>query len=230
MNKKNKLYIFFRNLSDEHRLVLCSLFGLEVGLLLDSKLEWQHSFLIGWIVAVGSYLIMVAIYLLTDLDAIELKRRFAQTEPNQFKLITVLAIILLFSNIFVGILLGQPKQHEPGEYSSLLLLSVLAILLSWFLLHSSFAIHYARLYYDNDDEYGRPFPGGMRAGLEFPDTDHPTYLDFFYFAFTIALTYAVSDVDVKRSDMRRVILIHSLFSFIFYSTVVTILLNTIVSI
>jgi uncharacterized membrane protein len=57
----------------------------------------------------------------------------------------------------------------------------------------------------------------MRKGFSFPGTDQPTYQDFLYVAFTLALTYSMSDVIVRSELMRRTVLIHSLVSFFFYS-------------
>jgi uncharacterized membrane protein len=108
-------------------------------------------------------------------------------------------------------------------------LSVIAVILSWFLLHTAFGQHYARLYYDVTDRKGRPFPQGMRRGFEFPGTTDPTYEDFLYVSFCVALTYAVSDVNVTNEVQRRMVLIHSVVSFFFYATVLGVVLNAIVT-
>ncbi len=230
MGKNSKLYNFFRNLNDGPQLLLCAYLGIVVWQVLTLRLSWQHASLIGWMTGAISYLLWVAFVLSTDHQAHELRNRFTHTEPNKIKLLTVIAIILLFSILFVGILLSSLKLHKSGDHTWLLVLSGLSIILSWLVLHTSFALHYARLYYDNDDEYGNPFPDGIRAGLIFPGDEDPVYIDFFYFSFSLGLTYAVSDVNVSRSDMRKVIFIHSMFSFFFYSTVITLVLNTIVTI
>jgi uncharacterized membrane protein len=111
----------------------------------------------------------------------------------------------------------------------LLSLSVLSVVLSWFLLHAAFGQQYARLYYDDFDEQGRPFPGGMHGGLTFPGTDLPNYLDFLYVAFTVGLTYAMSDVNVTSGRLRRLVLFHSVISFFFYSMVLGVVLNAVVT-
>ena len=120
-------------------------------------------------------------------------------------------------------------QTLPGHSRLLLGLSVLAVLLSWFHLHTAFGQHYARLYYEAKDIQGHPFKEGRRSGFHFPGTETPTYLDFLYVAFTLALTYSMSDVNVESELMRRTVLLHSLVSFFFYSTVLAGVLNAIVT-
>ncbi|HET6420974.1 MAG TPA: DUF1345 domain-containing protein [Geobacteraceae bacterium] len=105
----------------------------------------------------------------------------------------------------------------------------LLVVLSWVLLHTAFGQQYARIYYDESDEQGRPFPGGKRGGFSFPGTDSPDYLDSLYVAFTIGLTYATSDVNITSNNLRRLVLIHSVISFFFYSTVLGVVLNAIVT-
>jgi uncharacterized membrane protein len=103
------------------------------------------------------------------------------------------------------------------------------VILSWLLLHTAYGQHYARLYYEDTDRYGRPFPGGWRRGFTFPETPEPTYEDFLYVSFAIGLTYAMSDVNVTNETQRRTVLIHSIISFFFYSTVLGVVLNAIVT-
>ncbi len=103
------------------------------------------------------------------------------------------------------------------------------MILSWLLLHTAYGQHYARLYYEDTDTHGRPFPGGLRRGFVFPGTPEPTYVDFLYVSFTVGLTYAMSDVNVTNEIQRRTVLIHSIISFFFYSTVLGVVLNAIVT-
>jgi uncharacterized membrane protein len=69
----------------------------------------------------------------------------------------------------------------------------------------------------------------MRQGFTFPGTPEPTYLDFLYVSFTVGLTYAISDVIVTNEVQWRMVLIHSVVSFFFYSTVLGVVLNAIVT-
>ena len=85
------------------------------------------------------------------------------------------------------------------------------------------------LYYEAKDIHGLPFKEGLRSGFRFPGTETPTYQDFLYVSFTVALTYSMSDVNVENSVMRHTVLIHSLVSFFFYFIVGGGVLNAILT-
>jgi uncharacterized membrane protein len=129
----------------------------------------------------------------------------------------------------LGVILTAVGQRTAVHARVYVALSVLAVIVSWLLLHTAYGQYYARLYYDDTDRYGQPFPGGLRRGFAFPETPEPTYEDFLYVSFAIGLTYAMSDVNVSNETQRRTVLIHSIISFFFYSTVLGVVLNAIVT-
>ncbi|WP_233223688.1 DUF1345 domain-containing protein [Amycolatopsis sp. CA-128772] len=49
----------------------------------------------------------------------------------------------------------------------------------------------------------------------FPGSEHPTFIDFTYFSFTVATSFAVSDVESRTSATRLRILAHGVLSFIY---------------
>ena len=102
-------------------------------------------------------------------------------------------------------------------------LSLLAILCSWLLTHTMFALHYARIYYNEVDMKNLEIYAG---GLEFPTDESPDYLDFMYFSFTISMTSQTSDVSITSRQIRRIVLAHEMGSFFFYSVIVATTVNT----
>src|SRR2546429_367784 len=95
--------------------------------------------------------------------------------------------------------------------------------LSWLLIHTLFAFHYARLYYflsEGGDQHHR--------GLKFPnDDDEPDYLDFAYYSFVVGMTSQVSDIAVLSRPMRRLTLIHGVLSFIYNIAILAMSINII---
>lgn len=77
-------------------------------------------------------------------------------------------------------------------------------------------MHYAHLYY---------LRSSQGSGLSFPGDEPPDDLDFGYFAFTVGMCFQVSDVAVTSKHIRRSVLAHSLFSFVFSTAVIAIALN-----
>ena len=186
------------------------------------------AFLAGWILSLAGYLFLQGIVIF-QADGPMTKQRVSQDQPNRALLLILLIIVALIGNISVGVILTSVGGQHPTHARRLVGLSVWAVIMSWLLLHTAAGQHYARLYYEETDRQGRPFPGGMRQGVEFPGGDLPAYMDFMYLSFTVGLTYAVSDVNVTSGIQRRFELLHSVVSFFFYTTVLAVVLNAFVT-
>jgi uncharacterized membrane protein len=92
---------------------------------------------------------------------------------------------------------------------------MVTIVLSWSMIHSSFALHYAHEYYR----------GIKPGGLAFPGDDKPDYWDFVYFSFVIGMTAQVSDVGITDKVIRRTATAHGVVSFIFNTALVALMVN-----
>jgi uncharacterized membrane protein len=100
-------------------------------------------------------------------------------------------------------------------------MAALGVISAWGVLHSSFTLHYAYLYYRSEDSAG---------GLAFPSERSPDQLDFAYFAFTIAVSFAASDMDVTDRTIRRTVLGHQVLSFFFNASILALVINLFTSI
>jgi uncharacterized membrane protein len=80
--------------------------------------------------------------------------------------------------------------------------ALVSVFLSWTLVHTVFTLKYARLYYSGDV-----------GGISFNETEAPEYSDFAYLAFTIGMTFQVSDTNIETKQIRRTALRHALMSF-----------------
>jgi uncharacterized membrane protein len=63
------------------------------------------------------------------------------------------------------------------------------------------------------------------SGLEFANHPNAGYWDFMYYSFTIAMCFATSDVVVTTTAMRRVTLLHAIFSFFFVAAIIGFVVN-----
>jgi uncharacterized membrane protein len=77
-----------------------------------------------------------------------------------------------------------------------------------------FTLRYAHMYY-------RDVP----AGIEFNHDDPPTYAEFAYLAFTVGMTYQVSDTAITSRSIRRTLLRHALLSYVFGVAVLAVTIN-----
>ncbi len=111
------------------------------------------------------------------------------------------------------------RDLETTRGASLAFMAALGVISAWGVLHTSYTLHYAYLYYRSEESVG---------GLAFPGEPSPKQLDFAYFAFTIGTSFAVSDVNVTDSAMRRAVLGHQILSF-FYNTSILATVITIIT-
>lgn len=102
------------------------------------------------------------------------------------------------------------------EEAARVTLVLLTIVLSWALIHTVFALHYAHDYYMRAG-VDHPDKPGPRAGIVFPGHEPLSYGDFVYFAFTIGMTFQVSDAQITDPAVRRLAIAHGMIAF-FYAT------------
>lgn len=127
----------------------------------------------------------------------------AKTEsPGRDLSDVILLAASLTSLLAVGfVLFGAGEQSGGAKYAQTAL-SVASVAVSWILVHTVFTLKYARLYYAD--------PAG---GIDFNEQEQPQYSDFAYLAFTIGMTFQVSDTDLQAKAVRRTALRHALISF-----------------
>lgn len=122
------------------------------------------------------------------------------------------ALILLVTGASVAVSLGaiaMALNGPVGGYPVARWLALASVPLGWAMVHTLLAFHYAHLFYRPDGE----------SGLTFPGSDQPGSWDFLYMSFVVGMTAQVSDVVTTSTQMRRMVLAHSVASF-FYNTVI----------
>lgn len=108
----------------------------------------------------------------------------------------------------LGAALAVLSDHDSGELGNLVKsLGVVAAVCAWLLLH----VGYAQFYSAWVDRSG--------PGFEFPRTATPGIVDYLYFAVTVGVSFAASDVNVISRELRWYVMVHSVISF-FYNAVV----------
>ena len=121
-----------------------------------------------------------------------------------------------------GVLQALAHASDPKNALAtyLTLAAIATVVLSWALIHTVYAFHYARLYYE---------AGGEGSGIDFHGDEPPDYLDFCYIAFSVATTFGVTDSEVGGRPIRRTITKHSVLSFTFATVIVALALSVISS-
>ena len=215
-----------KNLKPEIRRAIALLIAILTFGSLPRIIDFETRLLITWDAMVISYLILVAILMLGASP--ELTRQLAQRREPSPKAILILVVLTAVASIIaIGFILADSKITSQPRLSIQISLCILAVISSWVLTHTTFALHYARAYYNDDIPHlnHQDYAGG----LEFPSDEPPDYLEFMYFAFTISMTSQTSDVSITSRPLRRLVLAHELVAFFFYSVIIGLVINVIAS-
>lgn len=89
------------------------------------------------------------------------------------------------------------------------IIGIAAMILAWVLFHWGFAQMYLQRYYRDE-----------QPPLRFPGTATPGILEFAYFSFTVAVSLAASDVEVRDRGMRFRVLVHAVLGFFFNGLII----------
>ncbi|MEY2482000.1 MAG: hypothetical protein QOK24_528 [Verrucomicrobiota bacterium] len=154
-------------------------------------------------------------------------RARAQMQDVSHIVIFIFVLVAACAGLFaVGFLfLNKSVVVQRPHFFIHLLMSLVAVICSWSLVHTVFGLRYAHTYYGDPD--GPTGPKPHAGGLIFPGDREPDYMDFAYFAFVIGMCFQVSDVQVTSRDFRKLVLVHSMLSFGFNTVVLALAINTV---
>lgn len=126
--------------------------------------------------------------------------------------IVLTAAVVSLGAVAIGLV--RSSSAEPAVRYALVLLSLGSVVVSWTLVHTVFAMMYARLYYRDET-----------AGLAFPEDHPPRYSDFAYLAFTVGMAYSGPEPEPRSSTVRKVVLAHAILSYLFGTGVLAVAIN-----
>jgi uncharacterized membrane protein len=154
-------------------------------------------------------------------------RARAQKQDLSHILIFIFVLMAACAGLFaVGFLFfNKAIATQRSHFFVHLLMSLVAVVCSWMLVHTVFGLRYAHTFYGDPDGPTGPIPHA--GGLEFPGNREPDYMDFAYFSFTIGMTFQVSDVVITSRDFRKLVLAHGMLSFGFNTVILALTLNTV---
>lgn len=213
----------FRILRAHPQLTLSAAIGMGALMILPPGLRQSTRLLIGWNIGLIAYFILVA-SLIAQANHHAIRRR-AQLLDEGRAMILMLSVLVATAS-FGAIIeeLGMVKELHGVEKYWEIGLTLLTVITSWLFLHLTFALHYAHEYYFADIAASETQMRGAN-GLDFPGVDRPNYLDFLYFAFTIGVSFATSDVNITRPLFRATALVHSIVAFFYNSIILALMVN-----
>jgi uncharacterized membrane protein len=131
------------------------------------------------------------------------------------------SLLLLGASVasLIGVGFDLVKAEHAHTVGRLILTvtAVLTVALSWAMVQTVFSLRYAHEYYTP--------PAG---GIDFKnDEERPDYHDFAYVAFTVGMTFQVSDTDIQARRTRRTVLRHALLAYLFGAVILAVVVNVI---
>ena len=194
-----------------------SVVGLVVGAIVALLTASELATLVGWDVAVAVYMgwVWVTIW---PLGPEHTGRLAGREDPTRAATDILLLSAAVVSLVAVGFVLGGAAGTTGAKQLFRLILGLGSVVLSWGVVHTVFTLRYAKLYYKGPD-----------GGVDFNQRARPAYGDFAYLAFTIGMTFQVSDTDLKTAEIRRTALRHALLSYVFGTGIVATTINLIVN-
>jgi uncharacterized membrane protein len=172
--------------------------------------------LIGWNGGVVAFLFLI-FFFVSNSDPERMKRQaLLHDEGGHF----ILLLTILASIASVGALVAElsaAKDHPGAEWR--VLLAAGTVVLSWLFVQIVFAMHYAHVYYLEEEE-GRP-----KGGLEFGECGEPDYWDFVHFSIVLGATAQTADITFSSKQMRRIGTLHTLVAFGFNTAILATMIN-----
>jgi uncharacterized membrane protein len=194
--------------------------GVIAAIVMGTTLAWPYAPATGWIVAALVYLGWTWL-IVGGLDS-EATRAHATHYRDDDSTPWILDVAVLVASVAslagVGYLL---VAGETGGKPAAAVVGALSVVAAWVTVHTVYMLRYARIYYGGDQPGGIDFHEG--------DDYRPDYGDFAYLAFTLGMTYQVSDTDLVQRPVRMAALRHGLLSFLLGAIILAITINLVAS-
>jgi uncharacterized membrane protein len=180
--------------------------------------SWSVTVLLAW--EAGAAVFLVWVWSTISRGDVSDTRRLAASEDASRTVAEGLLLVAgVASLVAVGFVLAEAGRAASLDRAELTALAVVSVLLGWATVHTIFTLRYARLYY-----------AAPVGGIDFHGDDLPAFSDFAYIAFTIGMTFQVSDTGLSKRPIRSAVLHHALLSYLFGTVILAITVSSVASI
>lgn len=195
------------------RIAIAVVLGIAVAVAVGDTAGWRFA-IVGWIATAGLYVVWTLL-LIGGMDADRTREYVTREDPTRWVADAVIVSASIASLVGVGYVVAAGSRSGALALVAALV-GILTVAASWFAVHTLFTVHYARLYYSDQ-------PGG----INFHDPEPPRFRDFAYVAFTIGMTFQVSDTEIGLTSIRATVLRHALLSYLLGAVVLAVTVNLI---
>ncbi len=197
------------------RLITMLTVGLVAAVITGLVGSWSYAPVIGWAAAAMTYSSWVWT-VIARMDGEQTAAHATREDPSRTMLDGLVLVASVASLAAVASVIVEAHAASGATRTLLAGLAVLSVALSWLLIHTLYTLRYAWLYYADS------------RGIDFNQPEAPRYTDFAYLAFTLGMTFQVSDTDLKSHEIRATALRHGLLSYLFGSVILATLINLVV--
>jgi len=187
--------------------------GVAVAAAVGMTAGWSAAAAAGWTVAAAVYVAWTW-WVIGRMNPDETAAHATREDPGRAftDVIVLAASVASLAGVLDVLAAGSSKGGAAEAVSACL--GVASVAGAWLVVHTVFAVRYALLYYADE-------PGG----IDFNQSEPPSYADFAYLAFTLGMTYQVSDTDLQTRPLRATALRHALLSYLLGAVVLATVVN-----
>jgi uncharacterized membrane protein len=195
------------------RVSIATVAGLCAGVLVSLPGSWQVGLLVGWDLTAGVYVAWTWATI-WHRDPAETARLALREDPGRPSTDVLLLVASAASVLAVMLAVSAGRAGGSGAADARAALALASVALSWSVVQTVFTSHYARLYYSH--------PAG---GIDFNQEAPPRYSDFAYLAFTVGMTFQVSDTSLQTAALRTAALRQALLSYLLGAVILATTIN-----
>ena len=199
------------------RLMVAVLVGIAVAIGMGKAGQGRYVPLAAWDATAVVYASWVWLTVIR-LNAADTKAHAVRENPGRALSDVLLILASIASLIAVVVLIVQAGNSTGAEQVVSLVLGLGSVVVSWLMVHTTYTLNYARQYY-----------GDPEGGIDFGKSSLPRYVDFAYVAFTIGMTFQVSDTQLQTTAIRSTAMKQALLSYLFGTVIIATTINTLAS-
>jgi uncharacterized membrane protein len=190
--------------------------GAAVAVLTGIFSSWWHAPAAGWGAAALVYDVWVWVRI-APMDPEQTRAHARQEDPRRStrEFLILSANVAAIIAVVIVIVSGNNANGPAKAALAFLALSVVAA--SWLMLHTIFTLRYTELYYATPE-----------GGIDFNQDEPPQYTDIAYMAFSLGMTYQVSDTAIRTRSIRTEALKHSILAYVFATLILAATINLVI--
>ncbi|MGT2462471.1 DUF1345 domain-containing protein [Sinomonas atrocyanea] len=190
--------------------------GAAVAVLTGIFSSWWHAPAAGWGAAALVYDVWVWVRI-APMDQEQTRSHARQEDPRR----STREFLILSANVaaiiaVVIVIVSGNNANGPAK-AALAFLALTVVAASWLMLHTIFTLRYTELYYATPE-----------GGIDFNQDEPPQYTDIAYMAFSLGMTYQVSDTAIRTRTIRTEALKHSILAYVFATLILAATINLVI--